>query len=72
MYMMIAFLFVYFALLTRMKHVVELNRKYNKAVQTPVSHISINNDIQKDIKEEITDQLLGDYNMDYIHLFERV
>ena len=66
MFMIIAFLVVYFALLARMKHVVDLNRKYNKAVQMPASH---NNSA---VKEEITDQLLGNYNMDYIHLFERV
>jgi hypothetical protein len=72
MFMMIVFLVVYFALLSRMKHVVDLKKKYNKALQMPVSQKSINNDIQKDIKQEITDQLLGDYNMDYIHLFERV
>jgi hypothetical protein len=72
MFMMIAFLFVYFALLTRMKHLVELNREYNKVVQMPVSQVFVKNDTQKNVKQEIIDQLQGNYKMDYIHLFERV
>lgn len=67
MFMLIAFLFVYFALLTRMKQVVELNRKYNKAVQKSDSE-NTNNVLKKDI----IDQLQGDYRIDYIHLVERV
>jgi hypothetical protein len=66
MLMIIAFLVVYFALLTRMKQVVELNRKYHKALQMPVSQ---NSNI---VEEEIIDQLFDDYKMHYIHLFERV
>jgi len=65
--MLIAFLFVYFALLTRMKQVVELNRKYNKVVQK--SDSEKNDDF---LKKDIIDQLQGNYQMDYIHLFERV
>jgi hypothetical protein len=72
MFMMIAFLFVYFALLTRMKHLVEVNRKYNKVVQMTVSQVFVKNDTQKNVKQEIIDQLQGNYKMDYIHLFERV
>ena len=67
MFMLIAFLFVYFALLTRMKQVVELNRKYNKVVQK--SDSEKNDDF---LKKDIIDQLQGNYQMDYIHLFERV
>ena len=65
--MLIAFLFVYFALLTRMKQVVELNRKYNKVVQK--SDSEKNDDF---LKKDIIDQLQGNYQMEYIHLFERV
>jgi hypothetical protein len=67
MFMLIAFLFVYFALLTRMKQVVELNRKYNKVVQK--SDSEKNDDF---LKKDIIDQLQGNYQMEYIHLFERV
>jgi uncharacterized alpha/beta hydrolase family protein len=72
MLMMIAFLFVYFALLTRMKHLVEVNRKYNKVVQMPVSQVFVKNDTQKNVKQEIIDQLQSNYKIDYIHLIERI
>jgi len=59
--MIIVFLVLYFAFLSHMKSQIEVRIEYG---------IKQNNDIQKDI--EVIDQLQSDYQLDYIHLFERV
>jgi len=61
MFMIIVFLVLYFAFLSHMKGQIEVRIEYG---------IKQKNAIQKDI--EVIDQLQSDYQLDYIHLFERV
>jgi hypothetical protein len=65
MLMIIAFLVVYFALLNRMKQIVEINREYHKAIQK-------NNNHKNNIQQQAIDEVQWNYQSDYIYLFDHV
>jgi len=69
MLMIFAFLFVYFALLYRIKNLVKTNKEYYKLIEKINND---NNDLQPNLKQQAIDELQITLKTDYIHLFDNI